>query len=288
MKLGVVFPQTEIGSDPGGIRAYLEAVEDIGYNHVAAYDHVVGADATKRQNWSGPYNHMSPFQEPMVLFGFAAAVTKKLDLVTAVVILPQRQTVLAAKQAAAIDVLSGGRLRFGVGIGWNDVEYEALGENYHNRGRRLEEQIRVLRMLWTEPSVTFAGKYHKITAAGINPLPVQRPIPVWIGGSADAAIERVARLADGWFPAFQLNDAGRATLEKMRTFARKQGRNPKTIGIEARLSYSLGNPKAWGDQAAAWKAEGATHAMVGTTGSGLRFPDEHINAIQKMYEVIAG
>ena len=199
MQVGVVFPQTEIGSDPGAIREYAQAAEALGYRHILAYDHVLGAGLANRPDWRGPYNSATPFHEPFVLFAFLAGLTRALEFVPGVIILPQRQTALVAKQAAALSVLSGGRLRLGVGIGWNPVEYQALGESFSNRGARLEEQIAVLRALWAEPVVRFAGRWHTIDDAGINPLP-PRPIPLWIGASADAALDRAGRLGDGWFP----------------------------------------------------------------------------------------
>ncbi|HZO63234.1 MAG TPA: LLM class F420-dependent oxidoreductase, partial [Gaiellaceae bacterium] len=226
MRLGVVFPQTEIGADPGGVRAYAQGVEEIGYTHLLAYDHVLGADASSRKDWAGPYTAEHQFHEIFVLFGYLAAVVPKLELVAGVLVLPQRQTALVAKQAAAIDVLSGGRLRLGVGLGWNHVEFEALGEEFSDRGRRSEEQIEVLRRLWTEPVVDFEGRWHRIPAAGINPLPVQRPIPIWIGGSAEAAIRRTARLADGFFPQRPLEGGWAATIDRLRSWAEEAGRDP--------------------------------------------------------------
>src|SRR5579875_203722 len=198
MQIGVTFPQTEIGADPTAIREYVQAVEEMGYQHLVAFDHVLGAETRNRPGWKG-YTYKDMFHEPFVLFGYLAALTK-LELVTAVIILPQRQTALVAKQATEVDVLTGGRLRLGVGVGWNQVEYEALGTNFRTRGRLIEEQIRVLRLLWSQQSVTYRGTFHTITDAGLNPLPVQRPIPIWMGGQADVALRRIARLADGWFP----------------------------------------------------------------------------------------
>ena len=209
MQIGAIFPQTEIGQDPGVIREYAQAVEELGYGHLLAFDHVLGADTSTRPDWRGPYTSKTMFHEPLVLYGYLAAITQRIELVTGIIILPQRQTALVAKQAAEVDVLSGGRLRLGVGIGWNDVEYEALGENFHNRGRRSEEQVELLRELWTKEAVTFEGRWHRVTAAGINPLPVQRPIPLWFGsGPTDAALQRIARLGDGWFPQFRPDDEG--------------------------------------------------------------------------------
>src|SRR5512137_2052178 len=198
MQIGLVFPQTEIGNDPAAIRDYAQTAEGLGFSHLLAYEHVLGANPQRPGGWSGPYTYQTPFHEVFVLFGYLAALTQRLELVSGILILPQRQTVLAAKQAASLDVLSGGRLRLGVGLGWNEVEYAALNENFHNRGRRIEEQVALLRRLWTEPLVTFNGEWHTIPDAGLNPLPVQQPIPVWFGGSAEAALERIARLADGW------------------------------------------------------------------------------------------
>jgi probable F420-dependent oxidoreductase len=198
MKIGVVYPQTEFGSDPVAIRDYAQAAEDLGYTHVLAYDHILGANPNRPGGWQGPYTCDTPFLEPFVLFSFMAGLTQKLELVTGVIILPQRQTALVAKQAATLDVLSGGRLRLGVGLGWNEVEYTSLNEDFHNRGRRIAEQVQLMRMLWTQPLVDFKGRYHTIPDAGLNPMPVQRPIPVWFGGHSDEQLRRMAKLGDGW------------------------------------------------------------------------------------------
>ncbi len=200
MRIGVVFPQTEFGGDAGAVRAYGQRVEELGYTHILAYDHVVGADPAVHQGWAGPYDIDTTFHEPLVMFGFLAAVTSTVELVTGVIILPQRQAVLVAKQAAEVDLLSGGRLRLGVGLGWNAVEYEALGEDFTNRGGRSAEQVEVMRQLWSQRSVTFQGRHHTIIGAGLAPLPVQRPIPVWFGAASTRGLERAGRLGDGWFP----------------------------------------------------------------------------------------
>ncbi|MDA1347588.1 MAG: LLM class F420-dependent oxidoreductase [Chloroflexi bacterium] len=288
MKIGVTFPQTEIGSDPAAVRDYAQAAEGLGYDHLIVFDHVLGANAGSRTDWRGAYRHTDMFYEPFVLFGYLAEVTKRLELVTAVIILPQRQTALVAKQAATIDVLSGGRLRLGVGIGWNDVEYEALGENFHDRGRRSEEQIEVMRALWTNELVTYEGRWHKITDAGINPLPVQRPIPIWFGGGADPLLRRVARMGDGWFPQVRPDENGRAHIEKMWEYARLEGRDLSSIGIESRVSIGRGTPDDWAVQVAAWKDLGATHVSVNTMNAGLESPQAHIDAIGRFKEAVAG
>ena len=205
MKLGAVFPQTEIGADPDDVARFAATAEELGYNHLVAYDHVLGANTASRPDWQGPYTSHSMFHEPFVLFGYLAGVTSTLELVTAVIILPQRQTALVAKQAACVDVISRGRLRLGIGTGWNAVEYDALNEDFSNRGLRSEEQIDVLRKLWADETVTFNGNWHRIEDAGINPLPESRSIPVWLGGMAPKVMERVGRIADGWFPFFNPN-----------------------------------------------------------------------------------
>ena len=293
MKIGVVFPQTEIGSDPSAVRDYVQAVEAMGYSHMMAYDHVLGADTSHHANWEGSYTAESMFHEPFVLFGYLAGVTTTLELVTAVLILSQRQTALVAKQAAEVDLLTGGRLRLGVGVGWNHVEYEALNQDFSNRGSRYAEQIELLREFWTKETVGFDGRYHKVDHAGINPQPIQKPIPIWMGAGAranpvptDRVLRRVARLADGWFPQMQPGDDARATVERLKIFAREAGRDGESIGMESRINLADGNPELWQSQARAWEDMGATHVSVNTMRAGLSSPQDHINAIQQFKEVI--
>ena len=293
MKIGVVFPQTEIGSDPSAVRDYVQAVESMGYSHMMAYDHVLGADTSHHANWEGSYTAESMFHEPFVLFGYLAGVTTTLELVTAVLILSQRQTALVAKQAAEVDLLTGGRLRLGVGVGWNHVEYEALNQDFSNRGSRYAEQIELLREFWTKDTVGFDGRYHKVDHAGINPQPIQKPIPIWMGAGAranpvptDRVLRRVARLADGWFPQMQPGDDARATVERLKIFAREAGRDGESIGMESRINLADGNPELWQSQARAWEEMGATHVSVNTMRAGLSSPQDHINAIQQFKEVI--
>ena len=286
MQLGVVFPQTEIGADPGGVREYFQAAEELGYGHVAIFDHVLGADVTNRPDWSGAYNSKDMFHEPMVLYGYAAAITRSLELVTSVLVLGQRQTSLVAKQAAEIDILTGGRFRLGVGVGWNTVEYESLDQDFHNRGRREEEQIDVLRALWSNDVVTFHGQYHHINEAGINPLPVQRPIPIWLGGRDERLLKRVARMGDGWFPMVPASDEGRKVVEQLRGYARDVGRDPSSIGIEARININLtgNNPETWVGEASFWSETGASHLSFNTMRGGLQGPAQHIDAIRRFKE----
>jgi probable F420-dependent oxidoreductase len=285
LRIGVVLPQTEIGPEAAAVRAYGERVEALGFTHILAYDHVVGADPAAHPGWRGPYDLTSTFHEPFVVFGYLAAVTS-LELVTGIIILPQRQTVLVAKQAAEVDLLTRGKFRLGVGLGWNPVEYEALGKDFATRGRRLGEQIDLMRRLWTEPSVTHAGTHERVTGAGLAPLPVQRPIPVWIGAMSAPAYRRIGRYADGWFPQVapgpQLDEA-RATIEGA---AREADRDPKAIGMEGRVSFGAGGPEKLAEQAERWRAAGASHLSVNTMGAGLGSVDGHLAALASIAKAL--
>jgi probable F420-dependent oxidoreductase len=286
MKLGVVFPQTEIGADVGAVRAFAEGVQELGFDHLHAYDHVLGADRATHAHLAGPYRTEHMFHEIMVLFGYVAGVAPGLELGTGVVIAPQRQTALLAKQAAELDVLTGGRFRLGLGIGWNDVEYEALGENFHDRGRRFEEQIEVMRLLWQEPVVTYEGRWHKITAAGLNPLPIQRPIPIWIGGSAEPALRRAARVADGFFPQRPLEGGWPKTMERIREWLVDAGRDPDSFGVEKRLQVGTRTPDEWRADADEWRALGATHFSLVTLDGGLVGPEQHLERLREARELL--
>jgi len=285
VQVGVTFPQAEIGADPKAIRYYAQAAEDLVYENLLAYDHVLGADPSNREGWRG-YTHETMFHEPLTLFGYLAAITQRLEFVSGVIVLPQRQTALVAKQAAEVDVLSSGRLRLGVGIGWNAVEYEALGEDFSTRGARIEEQIEVMRLLWTKEVVSYEGKYHHIDEAGINPLPVQRPIPVWMGARADVGLRRTARVADGWFPLGPLEDRMREAVKRLRAYVEEAGRDAELVGIEARLDVSRVPAEEWVPQTEAWRSLGATHISINTMNAGLRSPQEHVEAIRRYKEAL--
>jgi probable F420-dependent oxidoreductase len=278
MRIGVVFPQTELGGDPRAVRAFATAASELGYAHIAVFDHVVGADPAVHRGWSGPYDVHTTFHEPFVLFGYLAALTS-LELVTSIVILPQRQTVLVAKQAAEIDLLTQGRFRLGVGLGWNEVEYEALGQNFSDRGVRLTEQVALLRRLWTETSVTVAGEREHVTGAGIAPLPVQRPVPVWIGARADVALRRAGRIADGWFPMEQPGPALARSTAIVHAAAEQAGREPRTLGMEGRINFGSESSSSADRQIAAWREAGATHLSINTMRAGFSTVDEHIAAL---------
>jgi probable F420-dependent oxidoreductase len=274
----VVFPQTEIGADAGAVRAYAQQVEELGFTHVLAYDHVLGADPAVHQGWNGPYDISTTFHEPLVLFGYLAALTS-LELVTGIIILPQRQTALVAKQAAEVDLLTGGRFRLGIGLGWNAVEYEALGKSFADRGDRMTEQVTLLRRLWTERTVTHAGSYERVTGAGLAPLPVQQPIPVWFGAQSRRAYLRTGQLGDGWFPQVPPGprlDEAKSIVDQAATEA---GRDPAKLGMEGRVSWRDGGAEQVAQRAGSWRDAGASHVSVNTMGAGLASVDDHLAAL---------
>jgi len=285
VRVGVVYPHQEIGDDPARIVAFAQAAEDLGYAHIVAYDHVLGADPAGRPAWwKGAYTNRDAFHEPLVLFGYLAACTTKIELAFGIVILPQRQTALVAKQVATLDVLSRGRVRFGAGIGWNHVEYEALGMGWRDRAKRIEEQIEVLRLLWTQELVDYTGRWHRIDRAGIKPLPVQRPIPIWMGADEEIAVKRVARLADGWFSHLLPNDGGRAALERFRGYVRDAGRDLAAVGVEGRVP-ATGAPDEWARKAEDFRDMGMSHLELRTAGSKLPDLEAHIDAMRRFREV---
>jgi len=284
MKVGAVFPQTEIGSDVGAIRAYAEGLQSIGFDHVLAYDHVLGADPSVHSGWDGPYDVHTTFHEPLVLFGYLAAVCK-LELVAGVIILPQRQTALVAKQAAQVDLLSRGRFRLGVGVGWNAVEYDGLGQNFSTRGRRLDEQLAMLRELWTSQTVTASVGPERVVGAGIAPLPLQRPIPLWFGGSSRAAYQRIGRAGDGWFPQLRPGEDLDEALAVIAASAHEVGRDPSTIGMEGRVSWQGSVGKLY-EQAGRWEAIGASHLTINTMGANLARVDDHLAVLAELGDVL--
>ena len=289
MKVGVIFPQTECGADVGAIAEFVRAVEAMGFDHLFVADHVLGADPKFHAHPSlANYSHESVVHESLTLMAYFAAITQRITLATGILILPQRQTVLVAKQAAEIDVLSGGRMRLGIGVGWNAVEFEALNERFENRGRRSAEQVAVMRALWTQPVVDFRGEFHRIDHAGLNPMPIQRPIPVWFGvGSRDhavppeAALRRIGRLADGWSPNLTPDDQGRALVARVHGYAREAGRDPAWLPLEGRIRLAGQSPDGWATQVSAWKALGATSVIAEPRGSGLKFPQGHLDVLRR-------
>jgi len=288
VKIGITFPQVEIGTDPIVLRDYAQAAEGLGYTHILAYDHVLGADTSNRPpGFRAPYTKDSVFHEPFTLYSYLSAFTSTIEFVTGIIILPQRQTALVAKQAACVDVLSGGRLRLGVGLGWNAIEYESLNEDFHTRGRRMSEQVEVMRALWTQDVVEFHGRWHHIDRAGIKPLPVQRPIPVWMGGMSEPVLKRLAKIADGWFPQFaDVHDPqAKETVDRMQSYVREYGRSPADVGIEGRVSMSAGTPDDWGKAIERWGELGAGWMQINTMGAGWQERD-HITAMRNFKEEV--
>ena len=294
MKIGAVFPTTEIGNDPAAIRDWAQAAEQLGYDHLLIYDHVLGAVHENRDpRLLGPYTEKDPFHEPFVLLAYLAGVTSRIELVTGVIILPQRQTALVAKQAAELDVLSGGRLRLGVGTGWNYVEYESLGEDFASRGKRFDEQVELLRQLWRNPVIDFRGDYHRVDRAGILPLP--RPnLPIWFGGFSEVAVRRAARLGDGFI--FGTTPTRmRALLATLHEHLRGVGREPAEFGAEAIADFS-DDPDQWVREREVWEQCGGTHLtlramdtaaeFVGARRVGFDGPQAYIDALETFRKAI--
>ena len=260
MRLSAFFPTRDIGSDPAKIRDWAQACDDLGYDYIEVPDHVFGA--TARDGWTPLYNDKDPFHETMTTLAFLAAVTKRVRLSSGILILPQRQTGVVAKQTAEIDILSGGRLRLGIGVGWNHVEYEALGTDWKTRGARQAEQVQVLRRLWTEDLVTFSGRFHQLREVNILPPPVQRPIPIWFGGSSDAVVERAARLGDGWMPIMAPDEQAAQKLATLREHLKKAGRDAAAFGLEVWLRMDQPDPQRWAAAADAWRRLGVQIVML--------------------------
>jgi len=287
MQIGAVFPHNEIGTDPGAIKAFAQGVESLGISHLLIYDHVLGADPDREGGFRGPYDKDVAFHEPFTTFAFIAAVTEKLEMITTVMILPQRQTVLAAKQAAEVALLSNNRFRLGVGVGWNEVEYVGLNETFTNRGRRQAEQVEVMRKLWSEDSLDYTGEYHRIDKASINPRPSQ-PIPVWFGGSAPALLDRVARLGDGWIPLMGANEKAQACIDTIKATREAAGLSFDNFGIQAQAQYAGGSPERWQKHAQAWQDMGCTHIAIATHNAGPTDVDGHLSRIREYQDAISG
>lgn len=285
MEFGAVFPHNEIGTDPGAIRAYAQGIEALGATHLLIYDHVLGADPQRPGGWKGPYDKDVAFHEPFTTLAFVAGVTERIDMITTVLILPQRQTALVAKQAAELAILSSNRFRLGVGTGWNAIEYEALNEEFSTRGRRQAEQVEVLRRLWTEEAFTYDGEFHRISAAGINPRPEQ-PIPIWFGGSAPPLLERCARLGDGWIPLMGANDAARKCIETIRQHREAAGGTMEGFGIQAQAQYRGGSAERWRGHADKWQQLGASHIAIATHNADPTDADGHVARVQEYLQAV--
>jgi probable F420-dependent oxidoreductase len=282
MKYGMVFPQTEIGADPAGVRRYAEVTEALGYHYLLAFDHVIGANPEKPGPWQGgSYTVESMFHEPFVLFGYLAGITQHLAFATGILILPQRQTVLVAKQAAQVDILCGGRLRLGIGVGWNPLEYEALGMAFETRGKRQTEQVALLRKLWTQRLVEFEGEFDRIPDGGLNPLPVQQPIPIWFGGMSDAALRRTAQMGDGWMPNTADPDVLTGMLAKLRDYMGAAGRDAGSpLGLDVRIDMRRYGPETWPALLDRYAELGVTHVCLNAMGQGFDLNDHLETASQ--------
>ena len=295
MKLGITLPLTDIHGDPATVRDFAQAAEALGYHHLGAPDHVLGVNAESRPDWGARNTSQDFFHDPFVMFGFLGACTKSIEFSTQVLILAQRQAVLVAKQAASLDVLSGGRFRLGVGIGWNPVEFVGLNENFANRGKRSAEQVEVMQALWAEPHVTFKGQWHTIDDAGINPLPTRRKVPVWFGGHEDVVLRRIAKWGDGWIMlAHPMGDKAKAEFAKLRGYVADAGRDPDAVGLEVWVSPGDGGPAEWRQEFQYWKGAGVSHVTVNSTygrGSHRRIAGrtmaDHLSAMQQYHAAVA-
>lgn len=285
MRLNAFFPTRDIGTDPAKIRDWAQATEDLGYAMIEVADHVFGA--TARDGWKPLYDETDPFHETFTTLAFLAAVTKTIKLSSGILILPQRQTGVVAKQAAEIDILSAGRLRLGIGVGWNHVEYQSLGADWKTRGARQAEQVEVLRLLWTERLVTFAGRFHDLHEVSIVPPPIQRPIPIWFGGSSDAVVKRAARLGDGWMPIMAPDDQAAAKLAALRGHLQAFGRDPAAFGLEAWLRMSEPDPRQWKAAADGWRRLGAEMVMLYPMYR-VATLDGQIDTLRRFKEVVEG
>ena len=285
MEIGAVFPHNEIGTDPQAIKDYAQGVEELGITHLLIYDHVLGADRSRPGGFEGPYDKDVAFHEPFTTFAFIAAVTKNLDMITTVMILPQRQTVLVAKQAAELAILSNNRFKLGIGVGWNAVEYVGLNENFKNRGKRQAEQVELMRLLWESEVLEYKGEYHHIDKASLNPRPSEN-IPIWFGGGAPQLIERCADLGDGWIPLMGPNEAARNTLEKIRAKREAKGLDWNNFGVQAQAQYAGGDPDRWNKHAEKWRDLGASHLAVATHNAEPTNVDGHLSRIKEYMNAV--
>jgi probable F420-dependent oxidoreductase len=294
MRTGVVFPTMEIGNDPVAIRDFAQAAEALGYDHLTFQEHVLGADPNRDGGWQyGPMGYGRPgvtkdaaIHEPFVTCGYLAGLTNRIEFATGVLVLPQRQTALVAKQVAEIDILSGGRMRLGVGVGWNPVEFEALGEDFSNRGRREEEQIQLIRRLWEEEVIDFTGQWHRVDKAGINPRPA-RHVPIWLGGRTDVVLKRAVRLADGFITlGLQPGEQAQALVGRLQGFLKEAGRSPESFGFEGWTNTRAGTPDDWRATIEQWRGLGATHITLNVAGPASAGPDRHIEVMRRYREAI--
>jgi len=286
VQMGAFFPTRDMPADRVAIRDWAQAAEAIGFDFVEVPDHVLGADRAALPDFEGPYDVDDAFHETFVTLAYIAAVTERVGLASGVLILPQRQTALVAKQAAQLDVVSGGRLRLGIGVGWNPVEYEVLGQDWQVRGRRQAEQIELMNQLWTNRTVTFDGAFDHIHHAGLNPLPIQQPIPIWFGGGVEPVLRRAAKYGQGWIPLGQPDEQTEGQLERLCNYLRAEGRDPEAFGIEAWVRSGIGGPDQWRTAAERWAALGATHVTFYTSGQGIGGVEHQIEAMWQFRDAV--
>jgi probable F420-dependent oxidoreductase len=281
MEIGVVYPQIELLGDPTAVRRFAVAAEDLGFDYLLSYEHVLGAvHADRSPPLSGPYTEHDPFHDPFVMFAYLAGITHRIRFATGILVLPQRQTALVARQAADVDLFSGGRLRLGVGVGWNHVEYEALGQDFHTRGARQEEQIQLLRRLFAEPVVDFLGRFDRIDRAALLPKPAGS-IPIWLGGSGEKAFDRAARLADGFILFSGGVDQATEVWAQLRERVARAGRSVDEFGGDY-VARSGGDMGELTREIEAWRQAGGTHLSVVTMGLGLDSVDAHVDYIASL------
>jgi probable F420-dependent oxidoreductase len=286
VQMGAFFPTRDMPADRIAIRDWAQTAEAIGFGFVEVPDHVLGADRAALPDFEGPYDVDDSFHETFVTLAYIAAVTERVGLASGVLILPQRQTALVAKQAAQLDVVSGGRLRLGIGVGWNPVEYEALGQDWQIRGRRQAEQIELMNQLWTNRTVIFDGAFDRVHHAGLNPLPIQQPIPIWFGGGVEPVLRRAAKYGQGWIPLGQPDEQTKGQLERLRNYLRAEGRDPEAFGIEAWVRSSIGGPDQWRTASERWAALGATHVTFYTSGQGIGGVEHQIEAMRQFRDAV--
>lgn len=283
MKIGLIYPQTELGGDPIAVREIGLAAEALGFDHLLAYDHVLGATHDREPKLNGPYTDKQPFHDPLVMFGYLSAITRRIGFATGILILPQRQTALVARQAADVALLSDDRLRLGVGLGWNYVEYEALGQDFASRGKRVSEQVELLRKLWTEPLVDFTGTFDRVDRAALNPRPA-KPIPIWLGGFADVALRRAARIADGFICADGAVDAF-AQAARLHDLLDQNGRAKEGFGLQCNMLKAK-SPEQVVETALRWRDAGGTHAAFATMGQGMDSRGQHLGYIESVADAL--
>jgi probable F420-dependent oxidoreductase len=283
MKYGVVFPQPEIAHDTAAVIDFVQAAEDLGYDYLVTYDLVFRMAPDK-----------DDFYDPLVLLSYFAGITSKIELSTGVLILPSRQATLVAKQAATLDLLSGGRLRLGVSVGWNEKEYQAMGADFKTRGRKIEEQVSLMRKLWTEQIIDFQGEFHNLEQVGLVKLPVQQPIPIWFGGFADRVLARVARIGDGWCADKASFEGSKMAVDKIRKHLEEENRSFDDFDMS--FCATLVDPRKWPEETVTmdWgkfveerRSLGASHVELSTTHFGSsENPQDHINQIRDFIEVV--